>query len=103
MILRIFVIGTRSPGIEAGVAGFAAGAEGAGFDGAGADDAGAAAVGFWLLSRKSRMSCLVIRPPKPLPETCDKFTLCSRAILRTSGDDRACSSSSDARAAGATS
>src|ERR1041385_2824034 len=34
IILRIFVMGTRSPGIEVG-AGLAAGAAGAGFDGAG--------------------------------------------------------------------
>src|SRR3954469_1430532 len=100
MILRMFVIGTRSPGIGAGAAGLAAGAEGAGFDGAGAEDAGAAVAGLDPLSMKSKISCLVIRPPNPLPETCARFTLCSRAILRTSGEDRACSSSSDEEAEG---
>ncbi len=40
------------------------------------------------------MSCFVMRPPIPVPGTCDRFTLCSRAILRTSGEERACSSSS---------
>src|SRR5439155_25434894 len=32
--------------------------------------------------------------PSPLPDTWERLTLCSRAILRTSGDERACSSSS---------
>ena len=39
------------------------------------------------------MSCLVMRPPRPVPLTSDKLTLFSRAILRTKGDERACSSS----------
>src|SRR5580658_3302299 len=37
------------------------------------------------------MSSLVIRPPAPLPETWLRSTLFSLAILRTSGDERACS------------
>src|SRR6476660_4842920 len=41
------------------------------------------------------MSCLVMRPPKPEPETCARLTLFSRAILRTSGEERAWSSSSE--------
>src|SRR6202451_3434449 len=40
------------------------------------------------------MSCLVMRPPMPVPCACDRFTLCSRAIFRTRGEERACSSSS---------
>ena len=34
------------------------------------------------------MSCLVTRPLTPEPDTCEMSTLCSVAILRTSGDDR---------------
>jgi hypothetical protein len=52
-------------------------------------------------SMKERMSCLVMRPPRPVPETCDRFTPCSRAILRTSGEERASSSSGDPAAGGA--
>src|SRR6266851_2119530 len=39
------------------------------------------------------MSCLVMRPPRPVPDTCERLMLCSRAILRTSGEERAWSSS----------
>ena len=45
-------------------------------------------------SRNAVMSCLVMRPPSPVPGTCARLMLCSRAILRTSGDERAWSSSS---------
>src|SRR3954447_25868232 len=31
-------------------------------------------------------SCLVIRPPTPVPRTCERSILYSRAILRTSGE-----------------
>ena len=34
------------------------------------------------------ISCLVMRPPKPVPSSWDRLTLCSRAILRTRGEDR---------------
>ena len=48
------------------------------------------------------MSCLVMRPPSPVPAICERLTPCSRAILRTSGEERASSpSSSWAEAAGA--
>ena len=47
------------------------------------------------------MSCLVMRPPSPVPETCERLTPCSRAILRTSGEERASSSSSWVEVAGA--
>src|ERR1700688_10032 len=95
MILRMLVMGTRSPGQAAGD-GEAAAREGA--DGAvdwdtGADGALGDAGGR---SMKAMMSCLVIRPPSPVPETCERFTLCSRAILRTSGEERASSSPSSA-------
>ena len=40
------------------------------------------------------MSCLVMRPPSPVPETWERLMPCSRAILRTSGEERASSSSS---------
>ena len=43
---------------------------------------------------KAVMSCLVMRPPSPVPEICERLTPCSRAILRTSGEERASSSSS---------
>ena len=45
-------------------------------------------------SMNCMMSCLVMRPPSPVPETWDKLTPCSRAILRTNGEERASSSSS---------
>jgi hypothetical protein len=47
------------------------------------------------------MSCLVMRPPSPVPEIWERLTPCSRAILRTSGEERASSSSSGALGAGA--
>ena len=37
---------------------------------------------------KPRMSSLVTRPAIPVPWICAMSTLCSFAILRTSGDDR---------------
>ncbi len=94
MILRICVMGTMpaqgmpgavglGEGADDEIAGALARAETAGDPPAGA--------GF---SRKAIMSCFVMRPPIPVPGTCDRFTLCSRAILRTSGEERACSSSS---------
>src|SRR5712692_10712842 len=96
MILRIWVMGTRSPGMAAGARVGSGLADGAGDATAGAvaavETAGAA--DGWLLSRNAMMSCLVMRPPRPVPETCDRFTLCSRAILRTRGEERAWSSSS---------
>src|SRR5579863_6974359 len=96
MILRICVIGTTSPG-NAAAAGAVGLGEGADDEIAGAlaraETAGAPAAGAGF-SRNAIMSCLVMRPPIPVPGTCDRFTLCSRAILRTSGEDRACSSSS---------
>src|SRR5271163_283204 len=94
MILRICVIGTTSPGIIAagGVAGLGEGTDDEAAGVLARTETGAAAGSG--LSRKAMMSCLVMRPPMPLPWTCDKFTLCSRAILRTRGEDRACSSSS---------
>ena len=47
------------------------------------------------------MSCLVMRPPSPVPEICERLTPCSRAILRTSGEERASSSSEGSWAGGA--
>jgi hypothetical protein len=41
-----------------------------------------------------RMSCFVTRPAIPVPGTLLMSTLCSAAILRTTGDDRVCRSSS---------
>ena len=40
------------------------------------------------------MSCLVTRPEMPVPGTSRMSTLCSAAILRTTGDERVCRSSS---------
>ena len=40
------------------------------------------------------MSCFVTRPAIPVPGTCRMSTLCSAAILRTTGDERVCRSSS---------
>jgi len=34
------------------------------------------------------MSSFVTRPAMPVPRICEMSTLCSLAILRTSGDDR---------------
>ncbi len=50
---------------------------------------------------KFRMSSLVTRPPKPVPATCSKFTPCSRAMLRTNGDERTFDFSSVSVAGGA--
>ncbi len=52
-------------------------------------------------SMKAVMSCLVMRPPRPVPETCERLTPCSRAILRTRGEERASSSTSSPAEAGA--
>src|SRR6185369_9847994 len=86
MILRIWLMGTRSPGMATGAgvpaSGLAEGTVAAGAAGAGAP------------SRNAVMSCLVMRPPNPVPGTCARSMLCSRAILRTSGEERAWSSSS---------
>ena len=54
----------------------------------------------WL-SMNCMMSCLVMRPPSPVPEICERLTPCSRAILRTSGEERASSSSFLSAGAGA--
>jgi hypothetical protein len=43
---------------------------------------------------KAMMSCFVMRPPSPEPVICERLMPCSRAILRTSGEERASSSSS---------
>src|SRR6266702_8208914 len=79
MMERILVMGTSSPGIGAGAAGFAAAA------GAYGTAAYLAAVGF---SRWLRMSDLLRRPAEPVPGTWLRSTLLSLAILRTSGDER---------------
>ena len=89
MILRIWVMGTRSPGIEAGADGPASGFAGGGRC-AGIDEAARRL----LRSRNAVMSCLVMRPPSPVPGTWARLILFSRAILRTRGDERAWSSSS---------
>ena len=52
-------------------------------------------------STKSRMSCLVTRPPVPVPLTLARSTLCSRASLRTSGEERTSESSSSCSPRGA--
>src|ERR1700690_1468538 len=88
MILRMWFMGTRSPGIDAG-----AGEPPSDFagDGGGADLVDTASPE--LFSKNAVMSCLVMRPPSPVPGTCARLMLCSRAILRTNGDERAWSSS----------
>ena len=45
-------------------------------------------------SRWPRMSCLVTRPAIPVPGISRMSTLCSAAILRTTGEERVCRSSS---------
>ena len=90
MMERILLRGTSSPGCGTGAAGAA------GFGAAGADEpaggaetgAGFAGAGF---SRCASTSSLVMRPPAPVPETCARSRLFSLAILRTSGEERACS------------
>src|SRR4051812_30144486 len=78
IFLRMIVIGTistLSPGLYAGMC--AAGAPGLA---AGAGDLGP-------VSMKPRVSFLVTRPLIPVPLVWRVSTLCSRAILRTSGED----------------
>src|ERR1700722_15600158 len=104
MILRMFVMGTRSPGYGAGVAAgrvAAGGSAGAGEGGASLRSVGGTNASVparagrdpWR-SMKALVSCLVMRPPRPEPEICERLMPCSRAILRTSGEERASSSSS---------
>src|SRR3989442_7969432 len=78
MILRIWVMGTRSPGMEAeagvtGLADFTAGV--------GAADAGGAAGVASLRSRDAVMSCLLIRPPRPEPVACANLIVYLQAFL----------------------
>ena len=61
--------------------------------GAGGAAAGGAA-GAERPSRWPRMSCFVTRPPMPVPGISRMSTLCSAAILRTTGDERVWRSSS---------
>src|ERR1700693_4821929 len=96
MIFRIWLMGTRSPGMEAagapatGDAGRVGFAAGAGLDVVLEADVVVEAAGLASLrSKNAVMSCLVMRPPSPVPATCDRLMLFSRAILRTSGDERA--------------
>src|SRR5580658_5463613 len=101
MIERIRVSGTSSsPGVTteaAGAAGalLAAGAGAAtvgaatvGAAAAGGAGAGLAAAGVPPLAKKPRMSSLVIRPAEPVPGTCRKSSLFSRAMRRTNGEER---------------
>ena len=95
MILRICVMGTISPGIGAGAGVGAALGRGTPEVAPGAAGAGAGAAGVAdaCFSRKAMTSCLVMRPPKPVPGMWERSMSCSRAILRTRGDERTCSSS----------
>src|SRR5277367_3417276 len=106
IILRMLVMGTRSPGNAAGAGGAAGRAAAAG--GAAGETLEVAVEVDALLtgaldcpSMNERMSCFVMRPPSPVPETWERFTPCSRAILRTRGDERASSSASDSCGGGA--
>src|SRR5579862_1802637 len=83
MILRICDIGTRSPGTELGAT-----------VGAGAGRVAGAGGADERRSTKSRTSCFVTRPPVPVPLNLARSTLCSRASLRTSGEERTSESSS---------
>ena len=89
MIERMRVSGTSSPGagVTAGAAAGLAVAAGAAVE----TGAGAGAPPF---SMYARMSSFVTRPPAPVPCTALRLMLCSRAILRTSGEERTCSASS---------
>src|SRR3981081_434619 len=93
IILRMFVMGTRSPGYGAGAG---TGRGGAAAAAGGWDEEGAGLLGAddWR-SMKDMMSCFEMRPPRPVPEIWDRLMPCSRAILRTSGEERASSSSPD--------
>src|ERR1039458_5160418 len=94
MIERILVMGTSSPGsageveATAGAAGGVADAEGAG-DGVGiaAAATGAAEPAPFSL-RNLSASSFVMRPPEPVPGICLRSRLLSRAMRRTSGEDR---------------
>ena len=90
IFLRMALMGTTSPGrtaaagamtAGAGMAGAAAARVGAG----GSPAAGAPAPCF---SRKLMMSCLEMRPPRPVPGTCARLMLFSLAMRRTSGEER---------------
>src|ERR1700733_11715441 len=81
MIERIFDMGTSSPGCGWGALGLAAA-------GGGVVAAGAAATDFGPCSMWLTMSVLVMRPDAPVPATCERSTLLSFAILRTSGEER---------------
>src|SRR6185503_5512354 len=86
IFLRITLIGsTRSPTCGLGGGGAATGS----YDGAGATGAGAlgAGAGADPDSMKLSMSFLVTRPLRPVPSSFEMSTLCSWAILRTSGLD----------------
>src|SRR5215475_7398193 len=93
ILRRILLIGsmvTRSPAANAGV-GVVGGAAGA--------TAGAGAGAPLRCSMKLRMSSLVTRPPRPVPGISSRLTPCSRAMLRTRGDDRALPTASKVGAA----
>src|SRR6266513_3031569 len=80
-------IGAPGPGAAAGVgAAGAVGSAAAGVVGGagGGPDGFAAAAG--CCARWASRSCLVMRPPAPVPDTRVRSILFSRAILRTSGE-----------------
>src|SRR5579884_1129070 len=77
------------------------GAEGAcGAGAGGACGVGAAYVLAACEDMYASTSCLVMRPPAPVPLTCERSMLYSRAILRTSGESGPRSSSACGCAAG---
>src|SRR5467141_57982 len=76
MILRMLVMGTRSPG-------YGAGAGGAAVRGGAAEDAGAWGEGVAgplgaddCRSMKDMMSCFEMRPPSPVPEIWERLMPC---------------------------
>ena len=96
-------VAARSGAAAGGAAGVGGVAAGVGAAGVGAADAARAAGGAadgapgadpGRVSICPRMSCLVTRPAIPVPGTWRMSTLCSAAILRTTGDERVWRSSS---------
>src|SRR5574340_949683 len=108
VLRRIGVIGTtsrRDPAAAVGGDAGGRGRAGGGGCGAGAGTGDGEPGGSIGLSMRPRMSCLVTRPPMPVPAIWLMSTWCSAAIRRTTGEERARRNSSgdiSARAAGGT-
>src|SRR5581483_6565882 len=89
MSLRMCETGTtssRGPATAAGCGAGAAAGCGAGAAAGGGAAGGGGAAAALRSATYARTSPLVMRPPVPVPTTCDRSTPCSSASRRTSGD-----------------